>query len=57
MGQLTRLKDACERNITALKDCIRDSLAVIEWAKSRGEIPADEIVCAQTLVHYQYSSI
>jgi hypothetical protein len=48
------LKEACERNIVALKDSIRNSQTVVEWAKDRGEISGDEIVCAQSLVYDQF---
>lgn len=53
IAELTRLKDACERNTVALRDCIRNAQNVIEWAKNRGEVSGDEIVCAQTLVYDQ----
>jgi len=53
---LTRLRDACERNIVALKDSIRNSQAVVEWARNRDEISGDEVVCAQTLVYDQYTT-
>jgi ESCRT-I complex subunit TSG101 len=48
------LKDACERDIAALKECIQNSQTIIEWARNRGEISGDELVCAQTLVYDQY---
>jgi ESCRT-I complex subunit TSG101 len=51
---LTRLKDACDRNIAALRECIHNSQAVVEWARNRGEVSGDEIVCAQNLVYDQY---
>jgi len=50
---LARLKDSCDRNITALKECIHNSQGVIEWAHNRGEVSGDEIVCAQTVVYDQ----
>lgn len=51
---MTRLKDACERDIVALKECIRNSQTVVEWARNRGEVSGDELVCAQTVVYDQY---
>ena len=38
-----------------LKDSIRNSEAVVEWARNRDEISGDEVVCAQTVVYDQYS--
>jgi len=37
-----------------LREAIRNSQGVIEWARNRGEISGDELVCAQTLVYDQY---
>ena len=42
--------------MVALKDCIRSAQSVIEWARNRGEISGDEIVCAQTLVYDQFQT-
>ena len=50
---MNRLRDACERDILALKDCIRNAHSTIELTKDRGEISGDEIVCAQNLVYDQ----
>lgn len=37
-----------------MKESLHNSQAVIEWARNRGEVSGDEIVCAQTLVYDQY---
>jgi len=36
-----------------LRECLGKADSVIEWARNRGEISGDEIVCAQTLVYDQ----